>query len=479
MDGPGNRSQIRPYYDPDTFNAGYSAVFKADEGVVDTSGHSIASKLSIVQSAGKGVRSRLLGEGKSSNGGALSSGKRLLSKGLGGETSDSPNSVSDMEWIDFLNLKAWKKVLAQLLDQFLRRYSRHLVQQPFEVARCLQQVGDFTVPNTPEIPVPVELRDEEDDDENAEIDFFPSTNDQQVLPHLENNEIDKSLIDEAHSGVEGSYTSNLVLRPESKHTVDILNCLMDNEGVRGLWKANNTTFIYNFLSVTLDAWFTGLISPFLGIPDPYFMDIIHSPDVKSSILLTFAANALTKMVLLPLDIIRTRFIVTSLQRGSKPVRSLRKLIRRWSWRSDAVSIPLDMWVLTTLQSLVSLTFNKAFEVLIYHQWNVERHSQPKWYHSLTFASQTLELFIKLPLENLLRRSQLNYLVNNKRNPWKIDNEDLIVTPVGFPGVWRSIRNKRYSAELWNGWRVGLMSLFCGYGFEIMNIDSVDLEQEKF
>lgn len=475
MDGPGNRSQIRPYYDPDSFNAGYSAVFKPDQGVVDNNGQSIASKLSIVQSAGKGLRGRLLGDGKSSSGGVLSGGKRLLSKGISGDGNDSPKSVSDMEWVDFLNLKAWKRVLGQLLDQFLRKYSHHLVQQPFEVARCLLQVGDFSLPDTPDIPLPVELRDEEDDDdENAEIDFFPSTNDQEVLPQVEN----KSVTDDADDDVE-VHPGSLVLRPESSHTVDILNSLMDSEGVRGLWKANNTTFIYNFLSLTLDAWFTGLISPFLGIPDPYFMDIIHSPDVKASILLTFTANALTKIVLLPLDIIKTRFIVTSLRKGSKPIRSLRQLIRRWSWRTDAVRIPLDMWVLSILQSLTSLTFNKAFEVFIYHQWNVERHSQSKWYHTLRFASHTLELFIKLPLENMLRRSQVNYLVHAKRNPWKIESEDLIVTPIGYHGVWRSLKNKRSSAGLWNGWRVGFMSQFCGYGFELMNIDSVDLEQEKF
>lgn len=472
MDDQGNRLQVRPYYDSESFNAGYSAVFKPEQGVVDGSGQSIASKLNIVQAAGKGVRGSILGDGKGSKGGLLSGGKRLLSTGLGSEGGDSPKSVSDMEWVDFLNLKAWKKVIGQLLDQFMRKYFRHLVQQPFEVARCLLQVGDFNLPDVPEIPAPVELRDEEDDDDNEEIDFFPNT-DEHLDTESENEGVEKVSTSGVRRGV------SIVLRPESKHTVDILNSLVDCEGVKGLWKANNATFIYSFLSLTLDAWFTGLISPFLGIPDPYFMDIIHSPDVKTSILLTFTANALTKIVLLPLDIIRTRFIVTSLQRGSKPIRSLRNLIRRWSWRSDGIRIPLDMWVLTVLQSLTTLTFNKAFEVLMYHQWNIERHSQAKWYHSLRCASQTIELFIKLPLENLLRRSQVNYLVNDKRNPWKIEHEDLIVTPIRYHGVWRSIRDKTTSAGLWNGWRVGIMSLFCGYGFELLNIDSVDLEQEKF
>ncbi|KAJ4159577.1 mitochondrial fusion and transport protein ugo1 [Fusarium falciforme] len=41
---------------------------------------------------------------------------------------------------------------------------------------------------------------------------------------------------------------SLTIAPQSLHTIDVINALFDQEGIRGLWKANNTTFIYNFLS---------------------------------------------------------------------------------------------------------------------------------------------------------------------------------------------------------------------------------------
>lgn len=482
MDDLGSRLQVRPYYDPESFNAGYTAVFKPDQGVVDSNGQSIASKLNIVQSSGKNLAKRI-GKGTGSSGSLLSGlsindGKRLLSKVSAGDNGDSPKSIADMEWLDFLNLKAWKRILGQLLDQFFRKYFRHLVQQPFEVARCLLQVGDFSQLEVQEIPAPVELRDEEDDDENEEIDFFPRANDQELSPSLEDDEMEKSLIKEA--GKPGApIASEVLIHPQSKHTIDIMNSVMDSEGMRGLWKANNTTFIYNFLSLTLDAWFTGLISPFMGIPDPYFMDIIHSPDVKSSIVLTLTASTLTKIVLLPLDIIRTRFIVTSLKKGSKPIRSLRQLVRSWSWRADIRRLPADMWILTMLQSISSVTFNKIFDVVIYRQWNIEKHSQVKWYNTLKLLSQTVELLVRLPLENLLRRCQVNFLTNDSRHPLKIERTDLIVKPIGYHGVWNSLRDPRTSSGLWNGWRIGLMSLCCGYGVELISTDAVDLEQEKF
>lgn len=480
MEEPGSRLQVRPYYNPESFNAGYSAVFRPDQGVIDANGQSIASKLNIVQTSGKNLAKRI-GKGASSSGSLLSglslnNGKRLLSKVSAGDNGDSPKSIADMEWLDFLNLKAWKRIFGQLFDQFFRKYFRHLVQQPFEVARCLLQVGDFGQLDALEVPAPVELRDEEDD--NEEIDFFPKANDQELLPNLEEDELERSLINnpDKYSPTAGN---EMLIRPQSKHTIDIINSVMDNEGMKGLWKANNTTFIYNFLSLTLDAWFTGLISPFLGVPDPYFMDIIHSPDVKSSIILTLTASTLTKLILLPLDIIRTRFMVTSLRKGSKPIRSLRKLVRCWSWRTDIRRVPGDMWILTILQSISNVTFNKIFDVVIYHQWNVERHSQVKWYNTFKLLSQTVELLVRLPLENLLRRCQVNFLVNDSRHPLKIEHADLIVKPIGYRGIWNSLRDPRTSSGLWNGWRVGLMSLCCGYGFEMISTDAVDLEQEKF
>lgn len=488
MDEPGNRLQARPYYDSDNFNAGYSAVFRPDKGVVDVNGQTIASKLAIVQSAGKRLGKSPFSKKAS---GSLLSGlsfgdsKTLFGKESIGANTDTQKNLSDMEWSDFLNVRFWKKIASQLVDQFLRKYFRHLVQQPFEVARCLLQVGDFSelrlrVDNVVSSPVILENDEamEEDetheDDFNEDIDFFPTANDASKWRSSSLSEEDSSK--EFQDYANGN---EILIAPQSNSTIDIMNSLMDNEGIRGLWKANNTTFIYNFLSMTLDAWFTGLLSPFLGIPDPYFLDLIHSPNLKYSIILTLSANIFTKMVLLPLDVIRTRFIITSIQRGSKPIRSLRKLVRDWSWPKDGVKIPMDMWVLTIVQSVCNVAFNKLFDVLIYHQFNIEKHSQVKWYSSLKFVSQFMELFAKLPIENLLRRCQVNFLIDSSQSSLNIAKTDLIIKPIKYEGVWSSVKARETTIGLWNGWRVGLMSLVCCYGFEMINTDSIDLEQEKF
>lgn len=464
MDEIGNRSQIRPYYDSSSFNAGYSSVFRPDEGVVDVHGNTLASKLNIAQSIGKSTSGSVLSE--------FSKGRKLL------RNDNESKGIGNLELSDCLNLGIWKRMIGNLLDQFMRRYFRHLIQQPFEVVRCLLQVGEFSELNNysnkhsdsndkNRLPKPLELRDEEDQEE--EINFFPKTDEQledEVKPSDGSPETSQDQV--VHHQVE--------IRPESMHTMDITTAVMDSEGVRGLWKANNTTFIYNFLSLTLDAWFTGLISPFLGVPDPSFMDLIHSPDLKTSVLLTVSANMFTKIFLLPLDIIRTRLIVTSMQR-TKDQRSLRDLTHQWSWRRDGFKIPGDMWALTALQSATGVLFNKLFDLFIYHQFNVEKHSQVGWYHTLKLLSQTIELFVKLPLENLLRRCQVNYLLDTSRHP--VNREDLVVKPIAYKGIWSSLKDKTSSSGLWNGWRIVLMSIIGGYGFNILNIDFIDREQEKF
>ncbi|EJS42171.1 ugo1p [Saccharomyces arboricola H-6] len=492
-----SRAQIRPYYDPDSFNAGYSAVFKPEEGVVDPQGYTIASKLNVINSSPttKRMANALF---KSSPMKKLSNSINdgLSSEGGSGEIT----GFNNFEWTDLVNLQKWRKIFEQLLDMFFRKYFQLLIQQPFDVARLLTQVGEFQIakPITDKSKPqpPIILRDEErsaiggESDEygydEEEIDFFPV---ERKIAEANSNK--PSVINETDAPHSGPTDVSLIIAPQSLHTIDVINALFDQEGIRGLWKANNTTFIINFLSLSIDTWFTGLLSSFLGVPDPYFMEVINSSDISKSFLLALGAGVFTSIILLPVDLIRTRLIVTSFKRkkslkaNSKTkitnARSLRQLIKCWSWRKNGVSIPLDMWSLTILQSINTSFFNKLFDLVIYNQFHIEKYSQTVMYNTMKFFSKSLELFIKLPVENLLRRCQLNYLLNDQRLLFKIDSTELIVKPKKYNGIWDVIKNnsKTDRGQLWNGWKVGVISLICGYGLQMMNKVDINMEQEKF
>lgn len=462
MDDVSTHLQSRPYYDPDTFNAGYTAVFKPEQGVVDNHGFTIASKLNISPNSKSKFANKLRDGGMLSQ---LTTGLKKQVQEAENSAEEAKKSLGDMEWADLLNMKSWKTVGTQLLEQFLRRYVKHLIQQPFETARLLLQVGNFQFkPVTDKSKITLQIEDDEDGDDE-EIDFFPETS-----APVENQDSSTH-----HRNSHSVPTFTKKIQPESLHTMDILNAVMDEEGTKGLWRANNTTFIYNFLSITLDAWFTGMLSPFLQIPDPYFIDIIHSPDAQKSILLTAAASVFTGLVLLPIDLIRTRLTVTSVKVGE---RSLRNLLKKWSWTQHMLGLPLEMVSLCIGYSLTSTMFRKLTAVVLYHQFNVDKYSRALWYNTFEFMSRIVELFIKLPLENLLRRSQVSYLLRARpHDPLTIHEEDMIIEPRQYKGIWTTLKQKGRVHELWRGWRLGLMSVVCGYGLKLMDRDA--LEEEKF
>lgn len=279
--------------------------------------------------------------------------------------------------------------------------------------------------------------------------------------------------------VQESRNLNLI-SPASIHTIDILNSIMDKEGSRGVWRANNTQFIYNFLSVSLDAWFTGLLSPILQIPDPYFIDIIHSPDVSKSAFLILLASCMTGLVLLPLDLIRVRFIVTTVNdtttEGNE--RSLRLLLKKWSWRENISKLNKELVFLNVLNSLVGTGFSKLTGAILYHQFNIDKFTNGILYNTMKFCSKVCELFVKLPIENLLRRCEVKFLLNEK--PFKVQQESLIVSPREYKSIYHTIFHEydRIS-ELWRGWRLGFLSIICGYGVKLLNKPSEALQEEKF
>ncbi|SCV03500.1 LAME_0H10924g1_1 [Lachancea meyersii CBS 8951] len=478
MDDVNTHQQLRPYYDPDTFNAGYSSVFKPDQGVVDSHGRSIASKLSIMQQSKSRLSKSLNEPGILSQ---LSAGVKSQVRGSDASVEKVHKSFNDMEWNDILNWRSWKSIGSNLLEQFLRHYFRHLVQQPFEVSRLLLQVGEFhfTKP-TDNTKISLEMSDADagnayvdgaDDENEEEIEFFP-----QSYPDDDRNWSEAPATSKVHLNHDHTApTLTKQIQPNSLHTMDVLNSVMEEEGTRGLWRANNTTFIYNFLSVTLDAWFTGLISPFLQIPDPYFIDIVHSSDTRKSIVLTVCASVFTGFVLLPLDLIRTRLTITSVKIEH---RSLRNLLKKWSWRQHLSGLPFDMIALNIGHSLTSTVFTKLTGVLLYHQFKIDRFTQAVWYNTLELLSEMLELFVKLPVETLLRRCQTAYLLRKKpEDPFPVAKANMVINPREYKGIYSTLQDKKRIHELWSGWRLGLLSVFCSYGLKMMNFEAT--EEEKF
>lgn len=90
---------------------------------------------------------------------------------------------------------------------------------------------------------------------------------------------------------------------------DMLKALWGKEGAWGIWKGQNSSFLYNVLLKTLESWTGSFLSTVLSLPDPGVTEIADSTYPLASLGVAVAASAITAIILSPLDIVRTRYAI--------------------------------------------------------------------------------------------------------------------------------------------------------------------------
>lgn len=131
--------KLRPYYDRDTFDAGYSVFFKPGVGLIDTvTGKPLTSSLAnnIAQQTAKKSF-------KSGNGIGLSGYKGALGGSNSGSSPGDKNFVYDLEILEYFDSNNFSELLKNLMWSFIKNYFKALVSQPLEIVRLVLQVGYF------------------------------------------------------------------------------------------------------------------------------------------------------------------------------------------------------------------------------------------------------------------------------------------------------------------------------------------------
>ncbi|KAI5956468.1 hypothetical protein KGF54_000943 [Candida jiufengensis] len=540
--------QLRPYYDHDTFDAGYSVIFKKGVGLFDPK-----TNKPITSNLSSNVIDKQINNNLHNQPGLI---RRTFDRqgGLGLQSSGSgdKNFLYDLEFNEYFDTNNILELLKNLVWNFVKSYAKVLIAQPLEITRLVLQVGKFPnltdkkptkddkskkrlLDSTHSLSSSTSSVKQENDhlssskvgfaqDDDEPIDYFQPQNDQQVWANPQSTFEPMTPAKELqHSS---TVTSNekfvppplkrlstrkrikvFKIQPVSLHTIDIMSAIANKDSFFALFRGVNASFIYQTLSNTIEAWITGFLSPFLGIPDPFFLDLTHSNDPLKSLWLSVSACVLTGIILMPLDLIRIKFMITQpnntlplhqdknedlIEKAAEDIlqntRSIRESIRFFP-TYYLKHPPSPIVLLTTLYQLSTSIFRKMAPYLLFIKFNIDSYSSPSIYTFVNLISSICEFFIKLPVENLLRKEQVKFLLTPKaQDPKKIitivkPEENLIVEFNGNIGedlqdkdesVWVKIKQ----LGLFNGWRVGLLNVVGFWGYNILKNSGNELREER-
>ncbi|KAF8853470.1 mitochondrial carrier [Acephala macrosclerotiorum] len=429
--------------------------------------------------------------------------------------SSARDMFSDMDYSDYLSdtsPSALESVRKQVDDWFYK-YMSILLAQPFDVAKTILQirsqvleeglgpVADNTRSQRPSYRDSIYDDYPSDDSDPDEVAYFTSAA-QSATAYSPSRSRRRHSSDSRYCPPKGPATPphQLVLkRPDS--ILEVVSQEWNKEGAWGVWKGSNTTFVYNILLQTIEKWSRGLLSALLNIPDSGLnvgldtsADLV-GPYPWASLGLAIGAAAMAGIILAPLDLLRTKLIITP---TSLPKRSLTAQLRTL----QSYLCPMSLIAPTILHSLVSPTISHSTPLLLRSHLGIDPVLTPGSYQLANFMSKSVELFLKLPLETVLRRAQVAALkeeVETARiqGEWQGDLE-MTIKPGEYRGImstmWMIVREegvretpvttaaakkvkgksvpKQQKGQglpgLWRGWRVGMWGLVGMWGARALN-----------
>lgn len=499
-------SDLRPYYDHDTFDAGYSVIFKPGVGLIDTHTNRPISS-SLTSSLSQNARSSTSNKGFRIGG--LSDKRFIGDVGLGKANrtaNGEKNYVYDLEFKEYFDANNLSELLKNLIWNFFKNYCKSILSQPLEIARLVLQVGVFNFESASKTNWNRSIDNalDESDLPDEEANYFQSP-----IGFISEHKTPKKTqaVPSPKKSTPANHVNRHKIKPISKHTIDIMSAIASKDGPLALFRGINASFIHQTLSHTIEAWITGFLAPFLGIPDPFFLDLTHLPDPLRSLWLSVLACVLTGLVLVPLDLIKVRLMLTQFTEPAplelessqaseatpavpeQNTRSIRESIRKYPLHL-LLNPPPAITLLTILYQFSTSIFRKTTPYLLFIRFNIDSYLSPTLFTVVNLFLLVFEFFIKLPVENVLRKEQVRFLLAPK--DYDTHNVVTILNPeenliVDFNSGWVHNEDEVYPPSLWHrvqrlglfdGWRVGVLNVFAFWGYNILNSNGTSLDEEK-
>ncbi|ETI24382.1 hypothetical protein G647_03751 [Cladophialophora carrionii CBS 160.54] len=283
--------------------------------------------------------------------------------------------------------------------------------------------------------------------------------------------------------------------------LETLSALSSHGGALAMWRATNSTFVYNILNRTLETFFKGFLAAVFAVsendilsgsaggavPDP---SILTSTTPAATILISTAAAVLSAWVLAPIDAARTRLILTPSTEGP------RTLLGTLQTLPTPYLIPAHLLPITFFTSTLPTLISTSTPIVLKSYLGLDPAMNPASWSVATFLGSALDLSIKFPLETVLRRAQIATWTSPAHSPPTASSKRKAITTIVpvpqsyrgiLPTIWSITREEGFSESpkdktaalmgkaprrkrkgqgiegLYRGWRVGFWGLIGVWG----------------
>ncbi|MCJ1467505.1 mitochondrial fusion and transport protein ugo1 [Pseudocyphellaria aurata] len=439
--------------------------------------------------------------------------------------SSARNILADMDYTDYLSESSPSQadIVRSLLEQALWKYTSVFLAQPFEVAKTVLQVQ---LSNTAQKPIaqtapaddprrrPPSHWDESyetpsDDSDPESPSYFTSSAPLSHTPtrasrarRRRDSPDSQHLHTPRSSPPNGSKSPHILELKSSSSLLAVLSSLWATEGSWGIWKGTNCSYIHSILLSTITSFTRSFLSALFALPDPGLsiqftsaftyaggLDILSSPSPLTSLAVAVSAAGITGIILAPLDIVRTKLILTP---STHPPRSILSTLRSLaSW-----TVPFSIAPVAFLHAVLPTLLSASTPLFLRSKLGVDPLLTPNLFALATFVGQGLELGLKLPIETVLRRGQMQVAIQNSPSQdiktvieigqykglfgtmhsivYEEGTSGLQGEPARATGDARNSRLGKGSSQqprrkgqgfegLWRGWRVGMWGLLGVWG----------------
>ncbi|KAG8529765.1 uncharacterized protein KY384_005246 [Bacidia gigantensis] len=348
--------------------------------------------------------------------------------------SSARNILADMDYSDYVSdpSPAATDLLKRLVEQAVWKYAIVSLGQPFEVAKTVLQVfitsgKQKRIENLPSLndskrrPAGHRHLPSDDDSEDSASYFTSSA----PLPHSSTHPRGRRRrLSSSPDGIPRVHQPQSPPRnPLGPHILDLkssssvtsaLSSLWNREGAWGVWKGTNCTFVYSILLSTVTAFVRSFLSALLGLQDPGLsgfltasgpsayaggLDITSSSSPLSSLAVAVSAAGVAGIFLAPLDIARTKLILTPSTHPPRSILTTLKTLPSWL-------LPFSIAPTAILHAALPTLISASTPLFLRTKLGIDPVLTPNLYSVSTFCSQMIELGVKLPLETVLRRGQM-------------------------------------------------------------------------